>query len=239
MGLSRMRLLPWCLTLAMVTALPASGQVIVGRLVDAQTRLGVAGAAIQLLDRNSEPRAVSVSDSVGSFVVFTEVPGRYTLRAERLGYASVRTGQFDLIIADTLDVEVVISVEPIVLERLVVRSQREALVLDSRLERRGYYEREAKYGLSGSGYGIFLDRAAIQAANAFRLSDLFRDMPRMRLVYAGGRRVEIHTMKGCVPTFYIDGTRYQLRRDETIDEVIHPAAIAAVEVYPGNVQPAK
>lgn len=226
-----------CMGLTIALNLPASAQVLRGRLLEAQGHVGIEGATVRLFNSEGEVCATAITDSAGAFVVAMDVPGRYSVAAERMGYATVRTRPFDLVLADTFDVDVLIAVEPVALDPLIVRSQRQALVLDARLERRGYYEREARYGMSG--HGIFLKREDFRRSNAYRTSDLFRDMPRMRLVYAGGRRVQVQTLKGCVPTFYIDGAKYRLRGDETIDDVILPAAIGAVEVYPGTVQPAE
>lgn len=230
------------LALALAAALApaaASAQSVRGRVVEAQGDQPIARATVYLIDSTDKLWKYAIADSLGAFTITIEQPGRYRLRAERFGYATATTREVDLVLNDTLEVELLLGVDAVVIEPLLVTSGRAPLVLDDRLERRGYYRREAMYG-TGMGFGIYLDHQQIQRRNPFRFSDLFRDIARMKVVSLGGRSVEVRNLVGdCVPTFYIDGFEFPLRRGDSIDEIVVPTSIAAMEVYPSRVGPAE
>lgn len=72
-----------------LATLPTSAvaQAVGGTVVDAATDARVDGARVVLVDENGAERAAAVADTAGEFRLEATAPGRYRLRAERLGYA--------------------------------------------------------------------------------------------------------------------------------------------------------
>lgn len=154
-------------------------------------------------------------------------------------------------------------------------AQRAPIVADGTLMRRGYYTRKQQYEHLGAQ---FLDREYIRRRNPFRTTDIFRDLPGLR-VNPGRERSYTVSMRGnCEPAVFIDGTyvnRFQVQREEraprsirpsrsgggagtggispddvrerqlregettSIDLLVAPSSIAAIEVYQMNQVPAE
>lgn len=74
---------------------PVLGQRVVGSIVDPQTGAGVAGAFIRLYEDGRLVLGV-LSDSTGRFILTSPRAGRFSLRAERIGHATVEEGPFEL-----------------------------------------------------------------------------------------------------------------------------------------------
>lgn len=218
----------------LLSAESVGAQSIQGRLLDEASGEAVAGAVVTLLDRSKRAlRTVTTADD-GAFVLGTPHPGRFHLRTSRIGYAEVTTGPLDVRADELVEVEISVPAEAILLAPLEVLSDRPALVLDGRLERWGYYERKEHYG-TRSGFGHFLDREDLDRRILSRASQLFQDMPGMRVTGAGGRRVEVTGRAGCSPVVYLDGAR--IRGDP--DLIVPTSDLVAVEVYPGMVHPVR
>ncbi len=231
-----------CAATTAVFALAPSGaaaQAVAGRVLD-ETGHPVIAATVTLLGLRDDTLDASVSDGRGAFLLQAARSGRYRLRAERLGFAAATSGPVDLLPDDTLVVELQLSVEPVTLPPLTVLSDRPALMIDSRLARWGYYERRRLYGWEGMGFAHFIDYQEIERRNAFRVSDLLRQIPGLRVRSAGGRRVTVQGLARCPRiTFFIDGMKYRLRGDESIDEVLPPTSLIAIEVYARGVYDAR
>jgi hypothetical protein len=214
-----------------------SGQVLVGVVIDDATGEGVGGTAVELLGSAGNVNNTVLTDSAGAFLVEAEVTGRYTIRTRRLGYAEYTSDAIDLVRGDTVSVELRMGVEAIPLGALTARVDRDLLILDPRLERLGFYERRDLYE-DKMGFAVFLEPEDIRDRHPFRTTDLFQAMRRIRLDYLGGRRVEVRDLSGRPVTYCVDGTPLRPRRGESIDDYVHPASIAAVEVYMGDIGPA-
>lgn len=102
--------------------LPAGvlAQVVRGDVVDAGTRQPLYGAIIALLDTAGHRVAGAITNDSGRFTVTAPVPGRYRLRANRIGFQSTTSGSFTLAAGQTLDRRLVASVVPVVLSSIQV-----------------------------------------------------------------------------------------------------------------------
>ena len=144
------------------TAFQASGQVVRGRLLDSDGATGIGGAMISLVDDREAQEARSLTRPSGLYQLAATLPGRYRIRADRIGYATTFSDYFDLSVADTLMVNIVARVEAVSLagieaeaeSRCRVRPQdglavtrvwdeaRKALEAADWTQERGYYQYE-------------------------------------------------------------------------------------------------
>ncbi len=221
---------------------PVSAQVVQGRYLDDATGQPVASVTVDLLWSDGDTDftiATAITDEQGRFVLRAAASGSYQLRSTRIGYQPVTTRFFDLREGEQpLEVEVRISAVAVPLEPLTIVSDRSARLGNLRLENAGYFERKEKYGPRGLGLGQFLEREEIQRHNPTRVSDALR-MVRGVMVEGGGGLDQTITFRGqssdpggrCIPPVYLDGAPAATGR--TIDELVSPYSLAAVEIYPG------
>ncbi|MCG6955425.1 MAG: carboxypeptidase regulatory-like domain-containing protein [Gemmatimonadetes bacterium] len=99
---------------------PVAAQVVRGQVVDGATQAPIAGAFILLLDDTGTRRAGVLSGNTGDFVLKAPHAGRYTLRADRIGYASAMSDTLDLLEGQALVYRFVVNIEPIDLEGIEV-----------------------------------------------------------------------------------------------------------------------
>ncbi len=117
-----------CLVLAW--RCPARAQSVRGELIDEATGRPIDAAFVILLDAQHVRRAGSLTDSSGRFVLRAPAPGRYTLRADRIGYRSTESPALDLVADQILQFTMRVSVEPLRLEieRVNARGRRGCVV---------------------------------------------------------------------------------------------------------------
>lgn len=97
-----------------------SGQVVRGVIVDEETAAPIQGAFIQLLDSAGAARAAVLSDDAGRFILTAPGEGRYTLRAERIGYANAYSDTLDVVADKTLMYHFAVPVQAVSLEGIEV-----------------------------------------------------------------------------------------------------------------------
>jgi len=215
-------------------------QSILGRLLDDETGDPIPAVSVTLLagSRGSEIVRGALSDSLGEFFIGIVEQGRFRLKAERIGYQSVTSPAIDLLTRDTLEVELRMSVKAIPLAPLTVTSERLPLVLSLRLEAGGFIDRKSTYGWEGMGMGHFLVESDWAHRSPARIADLVREVPGVRVVGGSVRMRNITSFDpgGCVPSYYLDGNLIRLRGG-SIDDLLSPFSISAVEVYPGMSKP--
>jgi hypothetical protein len=254
---------PGLLLVLLVGLLPGglAAQLVQGRVLDMDTDEPVASAAVELLGAEEGDRVLAtvVSDEAGRFLIRAPATGTYRIRAGHIGYRSVTTGLFDLGAgAEALEVELFLGIEAIPLAPMLIVSDRLAR-LDLRLYNRGFYQRRQTWGREGMGFGHFLDRAAIERRNAFRVVDILRDIPGVRIESRGGRLPSEITLRSvtsigdmglrCSPLIFLDGVLAASGSPDVeipgvnpgahIDELVSVADLAGVEVYPGLTAPAE
>ena len=201
---------------------------IMGRVLDQETNNPLVGVEVSL-DETTDT-AQSITNERGEFQFEGVVAGSLVLRSRRLGYTE-RIDSLSISEGALIDVTVRLSTEAIELEELVVE------VKSRLLEQRGFYERQR------TGYGgVFIDREIIEERNPSRLTDLFRTMSGLRVVYGGlfGPKVFVNQNitfsdggLGCEPGLVLDGVRSTMRTYDFID----PVEVEGVEVYAGGGAP--
>jgi hypothetical protein len=215
------------LVLLLLSPGPLSGQAtgIQGRLLADDTGDPIAGAAVTLLDRDQARLLVRLTGEDGAFFLPVTRPGRYHLHAAFLGYAEATSPPLDVRLDELVQIELRLSVEPIPLAPLTVISDRPALVFHPRLERVGYYERQAEFEVR---QGQFFDYEEVQRHHS--LLQLLSARPGIRVQHTGGRDVVITDRRGCRVDLCIDGLRI---RYLTSDVLMSLSQIIGVEVYAG------
>lgn len=107
---------------------PADAQVVRGRLVDAADETAVSGAMISLLDRDGNQSSRVLTRGTGLFEVEADAPGRYRLRAERIGYATSFSDFFELAAGDTLTIGMTSAVAAVSLKGIEAEADRRCRV---------------------------------------------------------------------------------------------------------------
>jgi hypothetical protein len=101
---------------------PLRAQTVTGHLLDPGGK-PVSLVLVALLDADGHQRAAGLTDASGAFRIRAPAPGRYTLRAERIGYASAASPAFDLRDGETREQQLTASDQPVALQTLTVTPQ--------------------------------------------------------------------------------------------------------------------
>lgn len=111
--------------LALLPGRPLAAQTIRGELVEETLQAPIEGAFIVLLDETEEQAAAMLTNAIGRFVLQAPAPGRYRVRAERIGYESFTSPALDLRAGETLDYRMTMPVRPIQLADISVETERQ------------------------------------------------------------------------------------------------------------------
>ncbi len=221
----------------------AQGQSVQGHILDDVDDTPIRAADVILLAGAEGDRIVgsTASDSAGWFAFDSRREGRFRLRAERLGYHAVTSPPFDLVESDTLQVELRMAVDIILLAPLTIVSDRMPLVTSIRLQTGGFLERREQYGVEGVGLGTFLLPEDWEHRNPRTVAQLLQGVKGVR---PSGDRVFLRSItsfdpRGCLPSYYVDGNHVRLRSDDRIEDIVPVVFITAVEVYHGIARPAR
>jgi len=165
----------------------------------------------------------ALTDAEGRFTLAAVRIANYRLTAESLGYATLES-TVQVMGASPFDMRIRLAPEALALEGVVVTSAR-----SPRLAAAGFYERQ------GRAFGSFVTRADIEARFPFTTSDIFRTLPGVRVLSSGRGSTGILTIRGCRPDIVIDGMN--LGANLSVDEIISPSDVEAIEVYRGASTP--
>ncbi len=182
-----------------------AAQSVNGRLLDDSTRAPIEQARVVLLtpDGRVLNRALTAKD--GTFHLPAPAPGRYWVRAQRIGYAPTTSGPVEVPGFDSVVVELRLSAQALLLPPVsVVGPPLPTAVPDPYLERRGYYERRAAYGEEGMGVAHFLDAKKLRPA-ALQISDLLRELPGIYVTVPGGGKTVVTARGGASPRSFSMG----------------------------------
>lgn len=207
---------------------------ITGRLLDDRTGQPVPGARIQLLNGREQRVSSEMTDSAGGFHFAPSAAGAYLLHAERVGYRPVRSTPLTVAPDDTLQVELRVATDAVLLAPLTVVAGTTRRVADERLE--GFeWRRRTK------ATGRFLGPDEIRGLNPFNATDVIQHVPFVRISGAGSnrwlllrKRHGIQANQFCQANIYIDGVPVRGLDPSTamLDQLVSAKALAAVEVYP-------
>ncbi|HEY0036970.1 MAG TPA: carboxypeptidase regulatory-like domain-containing protein [Longimicrobium sp.] len=219
-------------TLCLFAAAALDAQAVRGRIVDRATMAPIPTTEVTAVTAGGRRIGRTMSDSAGAFSLDLRSAGSYRLEAQRIGYRTVTSPGFDVGAREALEVDLHMSVESINLDPLVIHSRSEPPHLAD-LERAGFYGRER------TAPGLFLRRDDIARTRGARMSDVLGTIPGVRRATIQGRAgVSLGrsggTGRACPPAVFLDGM--PVVRAEGIDDIIHVAAIEAMEVYRGPSQ---
>ena len=106
-----------------------SGQVVLGRLVEAGQGNAVGGAMAVLEDHSGRGRAQALTRTgTGLFQLDVPAPGEYRVRADRIGYATTYSEWFRLAAGDTVSLRIEAPVEAVSLRGVVAEADRRCRV---------------------------------------------------------------------------------------------------------------
>lgn len=102
-----------------------------GELVETDNDRPIPGAVVILLDEAGVERASTLTRAGGAFELKAPAPGRYRIRADRVGYRSHTTPVLNLSAGETREYRMSIPTEAVVLEGISVQAERRCLVRPS------------------------------------------------------------------------------------------------------------
>jgi hypothetical protein len=111
-----------------VSAAPAAAQLVAGKLVDRATGKPLDGAFVVLLDSAGTKQGGLLTNREGRYFLRAPGPGRYTIRAERIGYASATSEPLVLAADETRVYDMSVSTQAIVLESIHVTAEQRCTV---------------------------------------------------------------------------------------------------------------
>lgn len=174
-GFMRRRSSPfaWALVLFGVGSVPATGQSVAGRVIDAATGEGIAGVRITMIRGDGARMTQVVSGDSGTFRVGATRTGLHRLEARHIAYPTVTTENFRLESEQLLVVDIRMG-EAIALEPLVVTGTRRDVRNDATHD--GFYARHVSLPPIGNARAIGRnDPEMINARDAF---DVMTWLPR-------------------------------------------------------------
>jgi hypothetical protein len=215
--------------LAVLSGAPGAvaSQSVVGWVIDPATDAGVEGVRVLLLNPALGTTAAEHwTDSAGRFLLSAPFAASYRLEGSRIGYGTVSSAPIWVGPADTVQVVLRMSMEPVDLPPIHVLVP--GRTGDPRLGTMGYYQRQADY--RNRSWAWFFSPEDLNEAQVFKVTDLLRDLRGVYLVRQG-HRTFVQNRQGQRFTVFINGHRARLGRDESIDEHIAFGSVLAVEVY--------
>lgn len=227
---------------AVGAAAPLHAQVVRGRVLDAASGEGVAGARVTVLGAGDRAAGRTDSGPDGAFRVELRTAGTVRIRAERQGLEPTVTRAVEVGARDTLEVEVRVSAAPLVVEGLTVTARRAPRRVPA-LDAIGFYQREA------TGLGRFLHRDEIERGGTMNLVQVLDRIPgAQRLTIGRGvasrevvvftrsssagalRRAQTGGGEHCLPQLYVDGNLVTYG-DQGMNSLVQPEQVEAIEVY--------
>ncbi len=151
-GIRRLATALWLATLAAAPS-AASGQVVLGRLVEAGQGNAVGGAMAVLEDRSGRGRAQALTRTgTGLFQLDAPAPGEYRVRADRIGYATTYSEWFRLAAGDTVSLRIEAPLEAVSLKGVVAEADRRCRVRPQEAMAVGRVWEEARKALAAAAW---------------------------------------------------------------------------------------
>ena len=123
--MSRIHLVTVLVVVALLsTAARVDAQTLRGQVVEDGTDTAIAGALVLLISPDGEEAASAVSGGTGAYVIRAPAPGEWSLRVERIGFASSTAGPFRLAVGADQTVPLMVSSVPVALPAITVESER-------------------------------------------------------------------------------------------------------------------
>ena len=172
--------------------------------------------------------AVALTDDKGEFALRNLPSGSHVLLARRLGFGA-ETVPVDLSSREPKQVTIRLPKHVAVIDPVVVTARRVAS-----LDKLGFTQRKR------SGQGYYLDPDQIQRMRPNFLTDIFRQVPGLRVSYSPQGDVVSGTRggSGCVQ-YFVDDMPWQSAMPGDINQFVNGSEVVAVEVYQGPGVPAQ
>jgi hypothetical protein len=203
-----------------VQAVPAGASTIRGRVTE------VDGTPVPNAHVSLDGGGATLTDSTGHFVLERQPGGTRTLIVRRLGYVPVeRTVNATPLRETSVALEMARHVP--VLEEVVIASRREAALAEV-----GFTERRRV------GRGRYLDSDDVELRSSGNMTYALNGIGGLRIEGGNlvGRLTGSERGSRCVRIF-IDGRQFRTLDRYTIDDVVRPTEVAAVEVYSAHFTP--
>lgn len=214
---------------------PLRAQTLEGRVIDGSTEDPVAAAYVALVTGDRRSVVGITTEPDGSFSLDAPSPGDYYLYVSSIGYRPVTDGLFELGEGGSIEVEIRLEPDPVMMDSLRATVDR----TERYLRQVGFYERREQ------GWGYQLTHEEVRRRAVMSVTDAIRDIPRVHVAegaMAGYPSIVIrHGRWRCPPHIYVDGFfvhRGGLPGDvpppdgpARPDEFVHPEDIAAIELY--------
>ncbi|HEX6134121.1 MAG TPA: carboxypeptidase regulatory-like domain-containing protein [Longimicrobiales bacterium] len=200
-------------------------QTVHGTVVDDVGRQPVAGAEVALTGAGLRAESRTATDSLGRFSLQAPRAGVYGVRVSHDSFVVFTEDSLSLGTGEVVTLEIRLGRSALPLQPLRVTARR------TRLGLVGFDERRR------AGFGQYLVREDIEARSASRVTDLLQAMTGLSLRPAGERRAgSIVLMSGgaggrCEPTVWVDDVQMRQSDHGTIDQILSPGVVEAVEVY--------
>ncbi len=203
-------------------------QTVRGTVVDDSTAEPISGAEVTVLDSLGRSLGSEMTDARGS-VVFSLSPGWYLFRVRRIGYRPITEAQFIVHTAsDTTTVTLALRPAATVLDPATVTGERLPYAPGPLME---FYVRRNR------GMGLYLTREEIEEKVPLRTTDVFYNLPGVRVVGQGGIGAivrmtrQVRASGDCPPILYVDRVRVG-DADGFLNELF-PSELEAIEIYRG------
>jgi hypothetical protein len=159
----RMKLMEMVVAALALAAVPqgAIAQVLRGRVIDHASGAVLSGAQMDVIDERGSQIARTATDTEGRFELRAPRSGAYRLRASLIGYETFTSDPLDLGVRETVELLLYLSVEPVPLTPVIVRTRSDR----SRLTE---FERRKAQGLGG----YFITRQDIERRPIATASEL-------------------------------------------------------------------
>lgn len=220
--MSGMRHLSMALLVLGTSASGAAAQAVSGVVVDEQSRTAVAGAEVELLPERQRDGALARTDSTGRFVLAAPRAGTYRLQVRHAAYVTYQVDSVTIGIGEVVSLEIRMGREAVPIEPLVVTARRTAMYMT------GFEDRRRM------GFGRFLTREDFDVHASTRVTDLLRNLQGLSFRSAGGAGSMIYMRGGtglCQPAIWLDGVQVRQYPGNTMDDILTPDIIEAVEMY--------
>ncbi|HSU15435.1 carboxypeptidase regulatory-like domain-containing protein [Longimicrobium sp.] len=136
-----------------LAAIPAAAQTVTGTLLEPGGQ-PVEQVLVALVDNTGHQRAATLTDRAGAFTIRAPGAGRYSLRAERIGYTTVVSAAFDLRDGETRSERLVASGRAVALQAIrVSASGRRCTGRPERAAETATLWEEARKALNATAYG--------------------------------------------------------------------------------------
>jgi len=202
---------------AAVAAAPLGNAMLTGRVVGPDGA-PVEGALVVLLGTNLTAR----SDARGNFRMKDLPAGTQEVEVRLLSYQP-RQYAVNLSARKESHLNAVLDQRAQVLEPVIVQGRKTTDIP-------GFDDRKEH------ATGTFFTHEQIMNATVAGITDVFRQAPGMQVVFVNDTYTVVSNRgalaNGCKSAqFWIDGARFDLGNEESLDDIVHPNEVAAIEVY--------